>query len=125
MLQNLQKFANSQKCQLDNIVDFEKCSKTRIYLQRSAPMQPKTSEILPKFAEIATCGPKLRLSANRAARRLLHEPLADHEGTDLVRWSRRPGRGGGGVRLTALGGSGVRVSKIGKSCKINENFANF
>ena len=49
MLQNLQNFAKFKNIQLDNLVDFEKCSKTRIYLQRSAPIQPKTSEILPKF----------------------------------------------------------------------------
>ena len=44
-------FAKIQKCQLDNLVDFEKCCKTRICLQRSAPIQPKTSEILPKFCQ--------------------------------------------------------------------------
>ena len=49
MLQNLQKIAKFQKIQLDNLVDFEKCCKTRIFLQRSAPIQPKTSENLPKF----------------------------------------------------------------------------
>ena len=54
MSQNLQKFANFQKIQLDNLVDFEKCCKTRICLQKSVPIQPKTSNILPKFAEIAT-----------------------------------------------------------------------
>ena len=37
--------------QLDNLVDFEKCCKTRIFLQKSMPIQPKTSEILPKFAK--------------------------------------------------------------------------
>ena len=42
------KFAKFQNVQLDNLVDFEKCCKTHIYLQRSAPIQPKTSEILPK-----------------------------------------------------------------------------
>ena len=55
MLQNLQNFAKFQKIQLDNLVDFEKCCKMRIYLQRSAPIQPKTSEMLPKFCQkIAT-----------------------------------------------------------------------
>ena len=49
MLQNLQNFAKFQKCQLDNLVDFEKCCKTRIFLQKSVPIQPKTSEILPKM----------------------------------------------------------------------------
>ena len=48
------KFAKFQKFQLDNLVDFEKCGKTRIYLQRSAPIQPKTSEILPKIKNPST-----------------------------------------------------------------------
>ena len=43
------KFAKFQKIQLENLVDFDKCCKTRIYLQRSAPIQPKTIEILPKI----------------------------------------------------------------------------
>ena len=59
MLQNLQNFARFQICQLDNLVDFEKCCTTRIYLQRSASIQPKTSEILPKncqnFANLQIC----------------------------------------------------------------------
>ena len=31
MLQNLQNFVKLQKLQLDNLVDFEKCCKSRIY----------------------------------------------------------------------------------------------
>ena len=50
MLQNLQNFAKFRKIHLDNLVDFEKCWKTRVYLQRSAPIQPKASEMLPKQA---------------------------------------------------------------------------
>ena len=50
MLQNFQNDAKFQNCQLDNLVDFEKCCKTRIYLQRSVPIQPKTIEIYRKFA---------------------------------------------------------------------------
>ena len=50
MLQNLQNFAIFQKLQLDNLVDSEKCCKTHISLQKSEPIQPKTSNILPKFA---------------------------------------------------------------------------
>ena len=45
------KFAKFQNLQVDNLVDFEECCKTRIYLQRSAPIQPKTSEFLPKFCQ--------------------------------------------------------------------------
>ena len=48
MSQNLQNSAKFQKIQLDNLVDFEKCCKTRIFLQKLVPIQPKTSEILPK-----------------------------------------------------------------------------
>ena len=50
-LQNLVKF---QEFQFDNLVDFEKCCKTRICLQRSVPIQPKTSEILPKIGNYPT-----------------------------------------------------------------------
>ena len=55
MLQNLQKlnFAKCQNFQLDNFVDFEKCCKMRIFLQTSVPIQPKTSNILPKFCRSA------------------------------------------------------------------------
>ena len=59
MLQNLQFFAKFKKNQLDVLVDFDKCCKTRIYLQRSAPIQPKTSEILPKFAENLATTPRV------------------------------------------------------------------
>ena len=51
MSQNLQNFAKFQKFQLDSLVDFEKCCKTRIFLQKSVPIQPKTSNILPKFCQ--------------------------------------------------------------------------
>ena len=45
-------FAKFQKFQLDNLVDFEKFCKTRIYLQGSAPIQPKTSNFLPKICQL-------------------------------------------------------------------------
>ena len=51
MSQNLQNFAKIQNFQLDNLVDFEKCCKTRIFLQKSVPIQPKTSDILAKFCQ--------------------------------------------------------------------------
>ena len=51
MSQNLQKFAKFQEFQLDNLVDFEKCCKTHIFLQNSVPIEPKTSNILPKFCQ--------------------------------------------------------------------------
>ena len=44
-------FVKFQKFQLENLVDFEKCCKTHIFLQKSEPIQPKTSNILPKFCQ--------------------------------------------------------------------------
>ena len=52
MSQNLQNIAKFQKFQLENLVDFEKCCKTHILLQKSEPIQPKTSNILPKCCQI-------------------------------------------------------------------------
>ena len=51
MSQNLENFVKFQKFQLENLVDFEKCCKTHILLQKSEPIQPKTSNILPKFCQ--------------------------------------------------------------------------
>ena len=51
MSQNLQNVVKFQKFQLDNLVDFEKCCKTHIFLQKSEPIQRKTSNILPKFCQ--------------------------------------------------------------------------
>ena len=51
MSKNLQNLVKFQKCQLENLVDFEKCCKTHIFLQKSEPIQPKTSNILPKFCQ--------------------------------------------------------------------------
>ena len=53
MLQMLQNPAKFQNFQLDNLVDCEKRCKTRIFLQRSVSIQPKTSEILPKICRSA------------------------------------------------------------------------
>ena len=84
MSQNLQKFVKFQKFQLENLVDFEECCKTHIFLQKSVPIQPKTSNILPKFCQkLATSalvarggrrerggpGGGARRGAGRAARR--------------------------------------------------------
>ena len=52
MLQNLQNSASFQNFQLHNLVDLKKCCKTHVYLQRSVPIQPKTSEILPTICRI-------------------------------------------------------------------------
>jgi hypothetical protein len=50
MSQNLQKIAEFQKIQLDNLEDFEKCSKTHIFLQKSEPIQPKRATFCRNFA---------------------------------------------------------------------------
>ena len=51
MSKNLQNFVKFQKFQLENLVDFEKCCKTHIFLEKSEPIQPRTSNILPKFCQ--------------------------------------------------------------------------
>ena len=51
MSHNLQNLAKFQKFQFENLVDFEKCCKTHILLKKSEPIQPKTSNILPKFCQ--------------------------------------------------------------------------
>ena len=74
MSQNLQNFAKFQEFQLDNFVDFEKCCKTRIFLQKSLPIQPKTSNILPKFCQpTGPTGPTAALRS--AALHHQHVPL--------------------------------------------------
>ena len=75
MLYNLQNVANVQNFQLDNLVDFERSGKTRIYLQILVLIQPKTCNILAeffvnfwdffleKFGKISACGdPRPRAS---------------------------------------------------------------
>ena len=52
MSQNLQNCVKFQKFQLEDLVDFEKCCKTHIFLQKSVPIQPKTNNILPKICKI-------------------------------------------------------------------------
>ena len=74
MSQNLQNFVKFQKFQLDNLVDFEKCCKTHIFLQKSEPIQPKTSNILPKF-----CQPTLSMSSLRKRRSPEAQPCTSKE----------------------------------------------
>ena len=57
MSQNLQNVVKFQKFQLENLVDFEKCCKMHIFLQKSVPIQPKSSNILPKFCRSAVLSP--------------------------------------------------------------------
>ena len=83
------KFANFvkfQKFQLDNLVDFEKCCKTHILLQKSQPIQPKTSNILPKFCRSAVVSP---MSCHGGLPALLPRGEAEAEA---------PGRGLGALR---------------------------
>ena len=66
MSQNLQNVVKFQKFQLENLVDFEKCCKTHIFLQNSEPIQPKTSNILTKFcqltlSDVAVAAPSTRV----------------------------------------------------------------
>ena len=56
MLQNLQNFAKFQKLQLDNLVDFEKCWKTRILNYFLANIASETAENEQHFAEILLIG---------------------------------------------------------------------
>ena len=58
MSPNLQNSSNFQKFQLDNLADFEKCCKTHIFLQRSVPIQPKTSKMCQKIGKfVSLSGP--------------------------------------------------------------------
>ena len=92
MSQNLQNVVKFQKFQLEKLVDFEKCCKTHIFLQKSAPIQPKTSEILPKFCQQLTT--TLRV----------HYPTPLAPRSSAPRW-----RGGarGGTSTAAPSGAGV------------------
>ena len=78
MSRKLQNFAKFQKLQLDNLVDFEKCCETRIFLQKSVPIQPKTSNMLPKFCRSAVVSPtdaaRLRLAGGRGRAEPGHGP---------------------------------------------------
>ena len=75
MSHNLQNFAKFQNFQLKNRVDFEKCCKTRIFLQISVPIQPKTSNILPKICQkLATTLQLPRAAAPDARRRRGERP---------------------------------------------------
>ena len=69
MLQNLQYISKFQNFQLDNLVDFEKCCKTRIFLQKSVPIQPKMSNILPKFCRTAVVDARAAMRSPAGARR--------------------------------------------------------
>ena len=98
MSQNLQKFVKFQKFQLENLVDFEKCCKTHIFLRKSEPIQPKTSNILPKFCQKLATTLRVRRaddhSGGCAARRGPRENATRRAGADSrgYRGSHRDGR---------------------------------
>ena len=130
MSQNLQNFVKFQKFQLENLVDFEKCCKTHIFLQKSEPIQPKTSNILPKFCQpTLSDGSAARPPGRRAGRR-------GGRTRAVARPGRRPGRLPGrrappGARSGAAsgprrapGGRG-KGAKLGKLTIFSQNFANF
>ena len=56
MSRNLQNFAKFQKIQLNNLVDFEKCCKTRILNYFLAKFGADTAENEQHFAEILPIG---------------------------------------------------------------------
>ena len=90
MSQKLQNVVKFQKIQLENLVDFEKCCKTHIFLQKSEPIQPKTSNILPKF-----CQPTLSDVAAASTASLRHRgaALRGQHGADVAPGGPRGGRG--------------------------------
>ena len=92
MSQNSQNFVKFQKFQFENLVDFEKCCKTHIFLQKSEPIQPKTSNILPKFCQKLATTPGHDLHAVAGLRALLDpEDLRSRSGSEET-----PVRGTGG-----------------------------
>ena len=94
-------FARIGRTMLDNLVDVKKCFKTRIFLQRSVPIQPKTSDNLPKFCRstlvLGLKGPPPPSCTASACRR-------------------RASRSSAAARSRAVDASATsnRVSKIGK-----------
>ena len=111
MSQKLQNFAKFQNFQLDNLLDFEKCWKTRIYLQRSMPMQPKTSNILPTFCEKLATTLRVRRAAVEAPVRKRRSGSAP-AGRRGPRPRRRSPRGPAAIRPAV-------ISNIGKFWRIN------
>ena len=110
MSQNLQIFTKFQNFQLDNLVDFEKCCKTPIYLQKSVPIQPKTSNSLPKFCKneqqfAEPAEPRLRAASCEGR-------PADGQDDGMVREG-SDGRGGEGR------------GELAKFCRIFTNFCKF
>ena len=83
---NLPKF---KTIQLKNLVDPEKYCKPRIFLQRSVPIQPKTSEILPRSGNYPT-GPRRAPRRRAPARRRRRSPGRPPTSRRRRPWRRRP-----------------------------------
>ena len=76
MLQNLQFLAKFQKFQLDNLVDFEKCCKTHIYLEKREPLSESVEEHRGKNKEtnVGKTAPKMTATIDFAMQfEKLHE----------------------------------------------------
>ena len=103
-----QKLAKNANCgkfskgQLDNLVDLKKFWKTRIYLQRSVPIQPKTSNILPQICQKLATTPRVNPTSSFRRR------TAETRGRTAARTSRR------GTPSSPGGRRPSGVSKIGK-----------
>ena len=118
MSQNLQKIVKFQKFQLENLVDFEKCCKTHIFLQKSVPIQPKTSNILPKICQQS--GAHLGKGSRGAARR-------EREVRDPQRGQAVVAEPRGGLRVErgsmTVPGAACAGGNIGKISKILQIFS--
>ena len=98
------KICQISKNQLDNLVDFEKCCKTRIYLQRSAPIQPKTSEIVPTICQKLTTTlrahyPTTPRSPDTLRAHYPTSPPRDHLGGARKEHRRNRPRWAGGIKM--------------------------
>ena len=80
-------FIKFQKFQLENLVDFEKCCKTHIFLQKSEPIQPKTSNILLKFCQPTLSDFEAAPSVLQGQRPAVQRPVAQPG------WNRGPCQG--------------------------------
>ena len=107
MSQNLQNFVKFQKFQLENLVDFEKCCKTHILLQKSEPIQPKTSNILPKVCQ----QPVTKSTPGSSPARRRRRPSSRSAAASSRRCSRR--RPGASTRASATS----ELVKLAKFCK--------
>ena len=128
MSQNLQNFTKSQKNQLDNRVDLEKCCRTHIYLQKSVPIQPKTSNILPKFCRSAGVPPPKQRREARAAgeERLVDEVHVDHDvaGLKLANFLNKNLRSEICIHTSSTRRDSMRSVEFSASCRSRRELSN-